>query len=267
MKKLRFIIISGLFAAGLVLAAGGCQLITVPTGIAYTLTHGVALGGSAQPYYVYSKADLKELNTRMKDAGVPVTLADTYLAAYRQPFNMLPPKGSTGQLAGDMQSTNMYFHRILAAKKIPDAGNYLLTSIGTAQVEGWGLFALVYRPESTIFVKKKLDPSVEMTVRPREDEYYRPYRTNTLGMPLDTVLDWVALPNDCYETQAQQALLLTLSAIKVIERKPAPGYWTAEQKWLAGDFMSVVKEQDKRICSAMGTEEGFTIRRPAKKVD
>ena len=258
-----------LVSAWLLIAATGCQLVTVPATIAYDVTHTVALGGSAQPFFVYSKADLKELNAQMEAAGIPVTLAETYLAAYRTPFELLPPKGDTGQIAGSMDTVNLYFHRILGAEGVPNAKYYLITQIETAQSEGWALFALVYRPANLIRVKKKLDPSIELTLRPKETEYYLPYRSEANDSRLDRVIDWAAIPNDCFATQAQQAMLLTLSANRAVadDKKNNLEYWQAEELWLAGDFMTVVKRQDRAVCGALGLEEGFTVRIPPPEAD
>ncbi len=252
----------GLLAAmGMLSALNGCQIVTVPTATAYDVTQTVAVGGSAQPHLVYSKKELIELNEEMEAAGVPVTLADTYEHGYLMRFPESLKNGRTSHLAGGIETTNTYFHRILAAKNVPDAGSYLVTMIETAQVEGFTLFAIVHRPKNAIRVKKKLDPSILLTIKPTEPEYYIPYRQEADGRRLDTVYDWAAVPNDCFVTQEQQALLLTLMSNKVIKQERAPNYWKAEEKWLAGDHMTVVLEQDDAVCGKLGLEKGTTIRR------
>lgn len=253
MKRLACLIIAGL------VAAAGCQLVTVPMSATYTLSQGIAVGGSAQPYFVYSDVGLKKLNRQFKENDAPVSLEETYAAAYNRDFEKSLPGGETGHIAGNMKDATQYFQKILAANGVANAEDYLLTMIETAQTSGFTLFAAVYRPTDTITVKKKLDPTIKVTVKPGETDYYMPYRHTADGRRLDTIYDWAAVPNDCFATQRQQAILMTLSANKVIEKQAAADYWAAEQKWLAGNYMAVVTHQDENVCGALGLEEGATI--------
>ncbi len=248
-----------LIAAVLLIAGAGCQLVSVPMSATYTLSRGIAVGGSAQPYLVYSDIGLNKVNNQLKENNAPVTLADTYAAAYNYNFEKALPDGETGKIAGNMEEATRYFQKILAAEGVKNPENYLLTIIETAQTSGFTLLAAVYRPLDTITVKKKLDPTIKETLQPGQTDYYMPYRNTADGRRLDTVYDWAAVPNDCFAAQSQQAILMTLSANKVIEEQASPDYWAAEEKWLAGNYMAVVTSQDENVCGAMGTEEGSMI--------
>jgi len=239
----------------------GCQLIEVPATATYSIEKALTnVGTSALPYYAYSEISLKKLNQKMKKAEIPVTIGETYELAYGKLFSTVPPDGDTGQFIDDIKKATTYFQRILAGNDVRSADHYFLTSIPDPEDGNFTLFAAVYRPYIYIKVPDKLNPSKKISLTPSDSKFYVPYKKIVDHEGLDTVYEWFALSTDCYDTQRHQAILLTLAANKVIEKKPSPEYWTAEHKWLAGDYMDVLIAQDRAVCRAVGVESGFTIR-------
>jgi len=72
------------------------------------------------------------------------------------------------------------------------------------------------------------------------------------------VYDWAALPNKCVSQQAYQAILLSLTANKILDQKSDNGYWREERQWIAGNHLSVLVKQDMQVSQALGIEKGFT---------
>ncbi len=129
--------------------------------------------------------------------------------------------------------------------------------IGSARNYGFTLIAAVFRPDSEARVFDKYGASFEKTIACGELPFYEPYRYDCRGNPLDTVYEWAAVPNDCFEKQGHQAIFLTLTANKLLEKQPQPDYWDAERKWIVGDYQSVVIDQDYMVCQALGIETGY----------
>jgi len=59
------------------------------------------------------------------------------------------------------------------------------------------------------------------------------------------------VPRTAIATQKGQAILMTLAANSVIINRRSNGYWAAEQRWISGDHVDVVRERkaylDRRI--------------------
>ncbi len=252
MKRLIQMVVAG----SLIAAATACQLIEVPILTFYSIK-GIEVGVPSMPYYCYSKAGLEGLNREMEEAGVPVTLADAFNAAYGETLSEIDPDGRTGKININMKQATRSFQKILKAKKVPNAGHYILTIIDTARDQGLILFAAVYRPRLLITVPAKYDPSIIQTLNPENPDFYLPYQNDDKGR-LDTVYEWAALPVQSYHRHSHQAVLFALTANKILEKKQKPEYWNEEKKWLAGDYMSVAREQDKIYCEFLGIEEGFS---------
>jgi hypothetical protein len=246
----------------LVISMPGCYLMIADAPLALDLTgDALGVGTPALPYYVYSDTTLEAINRELKKANAEVTLEDTYRYGYKKSFKSLGPEGDTGQRFSDMETATFYLQNILRAKGVPNAGNYFLTSIDSAKGRGFTLIAAVHREEEEILVYDKFDASSEETLTCDEPSFYRPYRFDCAGNPLDTVYEWAAVPNDCFEKQGQQAILLTLTANKILEKEPKNNFWEAEEKWIAGNFMSVIVDQDYMVCQALGIEPGYIQRR------
>ena len=219
---------------------------------------GIHAGAPALPYFVYSKIALKVLNEEFKKSNAAITLEDTYDAAYKFAFEDIPADGNTGQAFDNMEVASEYLQNILKSIGVHDFENYFLTGIGTANADGFILIAAVYRLDSTINVFNKFDFLVRQTLTSQDQAFYRAYRTDDTGESMDIVYEWVALPGDCVSSQAVQSILLTLTANKILEQKADKDYWKKERQWIAGNYLSVLVEQDIKVCQEMGIKKGFT---------
>ncbi len=215
-------------------------------------------GMAAQPYLVYSGTSLEQINEVCKvDPGIRISLEDTYKSAYGKDLKDTLPSGDTGQSFKNMKEATLYLQKILKDYGRQDYEEYLLTSIDTVRDKGYVLFAVVKRPSRSISVSVTSGGESERQLGGDDPEFYLPYRTDATGNPLDTIVDWAGLPNDCYSTQQSQAILMTLAANQVLKDKIRQDYWTAQEQWLKGNFARVIREQDEQTCVICGFEEGF----------
>ena len=241
-----------------VMGMTACSLYYYAPLYGYMIASGLNVGAPALPYYAYSNTTLEVIDREFKTANAKVTIEDTYAYAYKKPFKNIPPDGDTGQTFTNMETATRYLQDILSAKGVTDSKNYFMTSIDSARTFGFTLIAAVYRPDEKVTVYDKFGASSEETITCDDPPFYQPYRFDCKGNPLDTVYEWAAVPNDCFEKQGHQAILLTLTANKLLEKKPKPDYWQAERKWIAGNYKSVVVDQDYMVCQALGIETGYT---------
>ncbi len=219
---------------------------------------GIQAGAPALPYFVYSKISLPHLNEEFKNSNALITLEDTYDAAFGVSFNDIPANGYTGQAFDNMETASRYLQNILKSKGIIDSQNYYLTSINTANSDGYILIAAIYRPVATISVFGKFNFLARQTLTAKDSEFFQAYRKDDTQNDLDIVYEWAALPIDCVSYQAFQAILLTLTANKILEQKPDHDYWRKERQWIAGNHLSVMVKQDIQVSQALGIEKGFT---------
>ncbi len=250
-------LLSGLIVAGILLSVSGCMYFS-PSAAGLSTAKASEVGLPSLPYYTFSKEGLIALNNEMVDYRVPFTLADTFKAVYGMDLSDFNPSGYGEQLFTDAMEATHSLQKILTSKNIQNAESYILTSIDTAREKGLTLFAAVYRPSREITVVDKYDPSITRTLTPDDPEFFRPYQTDVNGENIDTVYEWAALPVDSYSRQSRQAVLLTLTANKVVQRKAKPEYWEKEKKWIAGDYKAVAIEQDKVYTEFLGIQKGFT---------
>lgn len=250
-------LLSCLVAISILFVISSCVYFS-PTAAGLSAAKGTEAGLPSLPYYTFSKEGLIRLNNEMVDYNVPFTLADTFKAVYGMDLNDFNPTGYKEQLFTNMKEATESFHKILKSKNIQNSENYILTSVDTARDEGFMIFAAVYRPGLKITVADKYDPSITRTLTPDDLEFFLPYHTDINGTGLDKVYEWAALPVDSYSRQSRQAVLLTLTANKVIRKTAKPEYWEAEKKWIAGDYKSVVVEQDKVYTEFLGLKNGFS---------
>lgn len=224
----------------------------------YALVKSLEVGAPALPYYAYSDTSLEAINDEFKKAKAKVTIEDTYTYGYGKSFEDVPPDGDTGQKFTDMATATRYLQNILKAKGVRDAGTYFLTSIDSAKSFGFSLIAAVQRKNENPEVFDKFGASSQNFFTCDDPPFYQPYRYDCKGKPLDTVYEWAALPNDCYDNQGHQAILLTLTANKLLQKQALTSYWDAERKWIAGNYKSVVVDQDYMVCQQLGIEKGYT---------
>lgn len=217
------------------------HLILSPFQIAAGLAEGVA----ALPYY--ASTSLAAINDGLAKAQAKVTLDDTYESAYGKRINQISADGDTGEVFRRMKHATEYFQKVLVKYGIRDADRYILTSIDTANKQGFTLFAVVYRPAKSVTVVDKYDGRTLQKFTAEDRLFYEPFESDANGKPLDVIIDWAGVPADYYKTQKQQALLLTLAANAVAEGRRRSDYWLAEKKWIAGDTQEVMQKQDEKV--------------------
>jgi hypothetical protein len=240
------------------LACAHNQIISLQTN---QIAEAIRVGTPALPYFVYSKMTLPHLNEELKNSNALITLEDTYDAAYGFSFNDVPADGNTGQAFDNMEAASRYLQNILKSKGIKNSQNYYMTSIDTANADGYILIAAIYRSIDTISVFNKFDFLARQTLTAKDPEFFQAYRQDDTQNDLDIVYEWAALPIECVSYQAFQAILLTLTANKILEKKSYPDYWGKERQWIAGNHLSVLVKQDMKVSQALGIEKGFAQRR------
>jgi hypothetical protein len=156
-------------------ALGLAQLVLSPLQIAAGILEGIA----SVPYYL--STSLQDINKGMVAANAKVTLDDTYEAAYGKRISAVPESGDTGETFRRMKHASEYFQKVLSRYGVPNAENYILTSIDTATSKGYTLFAAVYRPANTIKVVDKYDGTIIRTFGKDDRLYYEPYEKDVTG--------------------------------------------------------------------------------------
>ena len=234
-----------------------CPLNVASTGIATgtQIAMGFGQGMAALTYFAERDTELQEINKQLLIAGQPITIADTYRAAYDKNFYVVHTDGDTGQAFETMQQATQSFQKILKAANIPNSWDYILTSIDTAKGqmrEGYTLFAVVYRPYRSITVVDKYDKKTIRTYTDKDRMYYEPYQYTSSGALLDNVTDWAGVPVKFTARQKDQAVMMTLGANKVKEGGYRTDYWEAENQWIAGNHLQVYNSQYTQIRSLMG---------------
>jgi len=215
-------------------------------------------GLAAQPYLVLSGTSLEQINEVCEVIpGIRVSIEDTYKSVYGKDLNDVLPGGDTGQAFKNMKEATTYLQKILKDHGRDDYEDYLLTTIDTERRKGYVLFAVVQRNVRSISIGDAENFQSKKQMTASDKEFYLPYQTDSAGKPLDIVVDWAGLPNQCYSTQKSQSILLTMAANQILHEKTRNDYWQAQQQWLKGDFAKVMKNQEEQTCIFCGFEEGF----------
>jgi hypothetical protein len=183
-------------------------------------------------------------------ASVPFYL-NTYESAYGKRISAVPATGDTGEVFRRMMHASEYFQKVLARYGVKDARHYFLTSIDTANNQGYTLFAVIYRPLDSITVIDKYDGKTVRTFTREDRLYYEPFARDAQGRSLDTVIDWAGLARDFYATQKAQAVLITMAANSVVNEKRSPDYWETESRWIGGDFEAIVEQRMNSVKNKM----------------
>lgn len=250
-KKLTIISVLIIITMSMTSCASYLYSLYVPF-MAYNITQGFTGNTGSR----YADTEIAKINKEMEKDGDAVTLAKTYQAAYGRAFKALPPDGNTDQTFNNMRTATRYFRNILRAEGVANADHYVLTRLEHHTRQGFALIAAVYRPHHLIKVNDPGNPDIPKVLTPKSPDYYRPYRTDSAGNPLDKVVDWSAVPLECFKTQGQQAILLTAAANNVVEKKAPNNFWQAMQQWNAGNIEAVVVAQDYLACQSLGTGRG-----------
>lgn len=208
---------------------------------------GLTEGISAAPRF--ADANLREMNAALVGANAPVDLARTYRYAYGTDLATVPENGDTGQAFRNLGPATRHFQSVLRGYGIPDAEDYLLTAVRTADAQGYTLYAVVHRPQRRIRVRTP-DGGV-VTLTPRDAAFYLPYDRDANGRALDVVLDWAAVPRTAVRTQKGQAVLMTIAANSVRVNRRTDDFWGIATAWRDGRFREIVRARqtamDRRI--------------------
>jgi hypothetical protein len=216
---------------------GVAHLILSPLQIAAGLLEGI----SSVPYFL--STNIHEVNRGMVQAQADIALEDTYESAYGIKLADVPESGDTGQVFRRMKNVTESFKKVLIAYGVNDAERYILTSIDTANKEGYTLFAVVYRPADAIKIFDKYNPAIVRNFTKGDRLFYEPFQQDVNGRALDTIVDWAAMPREDIKTQKAQAILLTLAANSIVEGKKSPEYWDVERRWIAGEFREITEKR------------------------
>jgi len=225
---------------------GIAHLILSPLQIAAGLLEGIA----SVPYFL--STNIHEVNRGMVEAQAQIGLDDTYEAAYGTKLTDVPDSGDTGEVFRRMKHASERFQKVLNAYGVNDSGRYILTSIDTANKEGFTLFAVVYRPEDSIRVFDKYNPAIVRNFSKQDRLFYEPFEKDVSGRMLDEIVDWAAMPREDIKTQKAQAILITLAANSVVEGKKSPDYWEIERRWIDGQFREITSKRLVAVRERMG---------------
>jgi hypothetical protein len=217
--------------------SGIAHLVLSPIQIAA----GFAEGVSSLPYYM--STNIHDINQGLVDAQASITLDDTYDSAYGRRLSEAGENGETGEVFRRMKHATKSFQAVLKRYGVFEAERYILTSIDTANNDGYTLFAVVYRPFDSIRVADKYDGLKTRHFTKEDRLFYEPFQKNIDGQPLDTIVDWAGLPREYVKTQKGQSLLITLAANAVANRKIRSDYWENETRWIDGDYLDIVEKQ------------------------
>jgi len=220
-------------AHGLGLGLG--YLIASPLLILSGLLEGIVTA----PYLL--NADLHEMNRDMVEADTRVSFDETYQYAYERRLADVPASGDTGMIFRHMIEATTHFQKVIKGYGVEDYQNYLLTAVRTADRDGFTLYAVVYRPVGEVRIIDEYNRT--RFVGPRDKEYYRPIPQDAGGRPLDVIIDWAGVPRTTIKTQKGQEILMTLAANSVLINRRSDEYWSAERRWVGGDFEGVVAER------------------------
>lgn len=220
------------------------QIIVSPLVMLAGLLEGIV----SLPYML--EGDIHAMNSAMRASGARVSLDQTYQYAYHRQLASVPKSGDTGRVFRHLGEATRHFQTVLRGYGVEDTERYLITAIRTADRDGYTLYALVYRPTREVRVRDNYGRVRIISPRDYRD-YYRPYKTDAQGVPLDVVIDWAGVPRTAIATQKGQAILMTLAANSVIINRRSNGYWAAERRWISGDHVEVVRKRkaylDRRL--------------------
>lgn len=233
----------------------GHGLSTAATGLAHLLLSplqiaaGLLEGITAVPYYLAT--DIRTLNEGLASAQAKITLDDTYQSIYGKNLSEVTNDGNMGIVFRRMKDASQFFQTVLRQYGVRDSQRYFLTSVDTANDQGYTLFAVVYRSVDSIQIVDKYDHNPRhLTVADRL--FYEPFAQDTRGQILDKIIDWAGLSRATVETQKAQAILITLAANSVVSGKQSPDYWDIEKRWIAGDFREIVTQRMNEMQGRLG---------------
>jgi len=232
---------------------GIAHLVLSPLQIAAGLLEGVA----SLPYY--ASTGLHEINKGLEDAQANITLDDTYESAYGKRISEVSKDGETNDRFRRMKHASSYLQKILKSYGVDDHESYYLTSIDTANKQGATLFAVVYRPTTSIKVIDKYNHKTVRNFTSADRLFYEPFAKDINGNNLDTIIDWAGIPVESYKSQKMQAVLLTLAANSIIDKKRRDDYWVVEKRWIAGESAIIMNQQNSKTNKSILSKKSASI--------
>lgn len=213
----------------------------------FMIVAGLLEGVSTLPYFISS--DLHEMNRAMVESNAKVDLGRTYEYAYGEQIENVPESGDTGKIFRHLSEATQHFQRVLKGYGVEDYEHYVLTGVRTADRDGYTLYAVVFRPDIMVQV---LEGGKPRALEPRDRDYYKPIERDAFGKQMDVIIDWAGVSRTSIRTQKGQAILMTIAANSVLVNRRSDDYWDVEQRWMAGDFKSIVAERKQYLDQRMG---------------
>ena len=231
---------------GLTTAVQGIgHLVLSPFQIAAGLLEGI----SSVPLLI--STNIHDINKGMIKAQNKITLNDTYDSAYGKRLAEVPADGNTGEIFYRMKHATVQLQKVLKEYGVEKSEHYILTSVDTANSKGYTLFAVVYREKENIEVVDKYNKKTKRKYSKSDRMFYDAYRVDSRQYTLDVVVDWAGIPREAIKTQKGQAVLITLAANSIVEKKRSHDYWEKEQRWIKGDFREICQNQSELVKTKM----------------
>jgi hypothetical protein len=156
-----------------------------------------------------------------------------------------------------MRLTTASFQRLLKAKKLDNADDYLLTRVDRKDDSEFILIAAVYRSQELIEVADENFSGIKHVVSDKSPAFYEPYRKDHDGSVLDKVVAWSLVPVSCLNGSEQQAAVLNEIAGAVTDQVPQTEFWAAREQWANnGDAGALMLAGNLMSCPAPGRAQG-----------
>lgn len=176
------------------------------------------------------------------------------LLASRDDDAGLPENTDNGQIFEDMRTATASFQRLLTAKQVDNAGDYVLTRVDRQDDSEFILIAAVYRPQQLIDVADDDFPGTRNVISDKSPAFYEPYQTDHDGSALDKVVAWSLVPVSCLTGPEQQAAVLNETVGAVLENSPQAEFWAATEQWASdGDAGILMLAGNLMSCPAPGS--------------
>jgi hypothetical protein len=169
----------------------------------------------------------------------------------------LPEKTDNRHIFEDMRSATSSFQRLLKAKKVDNADDYVLTRVDRKEDSEFILIAAVYRPQQLVDVAEDDFSGTRNVISDKSPAFYEPYRTDYGGSVLDKVVAWSLVPVSCLNGPEQQSAVLNETAGAVIDKSTQAEFWAARDQWANdGDAGILMLAGNLMSCPAPGSVQG-----------
>jgi hypothetical protein len=229
----------------------------------FMIVAGIAEGLAFLPYTLGT--GLAELNKALLQASA-VSMDDSYKATFgvgianpsvdKKSGDVYGQEGLYGRFRPEaIFEANRAFQRLLVSQGMPEAQarNYVLAgNYKYAWSRNHILLAVVYRhPGAQPFRVTAKQTGIASTLRPDQQGWYEPYERDAAGQAIDEVIDWAALEYTVLRQDKVVATLMVLAVEAVKSGKKSPDYWTAEQRWQAGETASILQQSADKAKRAL----------------